>query len=89
MIDQISDDIKNAMKSKDKVRLNALRFVKKLLLENKTSAKPIAELDVIISYHKKLKDSLQNFPEDHPTYTSTLDEVKVLQEYLPQPLEEA
>ena len=40
LFDQISNDIKEAMKAKDKVRLETLRNVKKVFLE----AKPLREL---------------------------------------------
>ena len=52
MMDQINLDIKEAMKSKDKQRLNALRYLKSKLLENKTAKQPKAELDVVISHFK-------------------------------------
>ena len=53
----ISSEIIKAMKAKDKTRLNALRYVKKLFIENDTSTKPKAELDIIVAYAKKVKDS--------------------------------
>lgn len=56
---QISDQIKSTMKAKDKIRLNTLRYFKKLFIENDTSAKPIGEMDIVISYAKKMKDSLK------------------------------
>lgn len=37
LFDQISNDIKEAMKARDKVRLEALRNVKKYFLEAKTA----------------------------------------------------
>ena len=37
LFDQISNDIKEAMKAKDKVRLETLRNVKKVFLEAKTA----------------------------------------------------
>ena len=40
--DQISKEIIVAMKAKDKTRLNVLRYLKKLFIENDTSKKPIA-----------------------------------------------
>tara|TARA_Y100000296_G_C4995674_1_gene167620 strand:+ start:92 stop:514 length:423 start_codon:yes stop_codon:yes gene_type:complete len=86
--EQINDDIKTAMKSKDKDALQALRYVKSMLMENATSKKPIAELDVVIKHHKKLKDSLENFPADHPMHQQTLKEIDIIGKYLPQQLSE-
>ena len=37
LFDQISNDIKEAMKARDKVRLETLRNVKKVFLEAKTA----------------------------------------------------
>ena len=63
MFEQVSSDIKDAMKAKDKPKLDALRMLKSRLIENKTAKKPKAELDVVIQYCKQLKDSLTEFPE--------------------------
>lgn len=38
LFEQISNDIKEAMKAKDKVRLETLRNIKKVFLEAKTAA---------------------------------------------------
>jgi uncharacterized protein YqeY len=88
MMDRISTDITAAMKAKDKPKLQVLRYVKKLLLENKTSLKPQPELDIVISYAKKLRDSAGAFPEGHEQSVQMLAEVDLLAEYLPQPLTE-
>ncbi len=37
LFDQVSEDIKNAMKAKDKVALETLRNIKKFFLEAKTA----------------------------------------------------
>lgn len=84
--DQISEEIKTAMKAKDKIRLNALRYVKKLLIENATSNKPIEEQDVVISYAKKLKDTTALYPEGSTQQQDIEAEIKVLQEFLPEQL---
>ena len=64
LFDTISEDLKSAMKQRQKVRLDALRYVKKLLIENKTSKKPRPEIDVMIAYNKQLSDSLEAYPKD-------------------------
>ncbi|MBT3984575.1 MAG: GatB/YqeY domain-containing protein [Bacteriovoracaceae bacterium] len=88
MLERINQDIKTAMKSRNKPKLEALRFLKSKLLENKTAKKPIAELDVVISHVKKLKDSLTNFPEGSDLLSNTQTEIENLSDYLPQPLTE-
>lgn len=82
--DNISEQIKNAMKAKDKIRLNALRYVKKLLIENETSKKPIDEVDVVISHAKKLRDSLELYPDGSQQKIDISLELKVLDEFLPK-----
>ncbi|MBC96993.1 MAG: hypothetical protein CME63_04545 [Halobacteriovoraceae bacterium] len=89
LLDQINADIKEAMKAKEKERLQALRYLKSMLMENSTSQKPVPEMDVVIKHDKKLKDSLHNFPEEHPMHQQTLLEIKVMEKFLPQPLSEA
>ena len=45
LFDQVSEDIKNAMKAKDKVALETLRNIKKFFLEAKTApgANPVRQ----------------------------------------------
>lgn len=83
---EISEGIKNAMKAKDKTRLNALRYVKKLFIENDTSGKPKPEIDIIIAYAKKVKDSADLYPDDSEQKKEILAEYKVLEEFLPKQL---
>ncbi len=86
LLDVINQDIKEAMKAKEKEKLQALRYLKSMLMENSTSQKPVPEMDVVIKHSKKLKDSLVNFPEDHPMHSQTLFEIKVMEKFLPQAL---
>jgi uncharacterized protein YqeY len=89
MFEQITEDIKKAMLAKDKERLDALRYYKSMLIENKTSKAPIAEMDVLIKHVKKLKDSLENFPPENEIRKKTEREITVLSEYMPKQLDEA
>ena len=84
--DEISAGIIAAMKAKDKTRLNVLRYLKKLLIENETSKKPIDEQDVINGHAKKTKDSVELYPVDSPQRTEILAEIEVMKEFLPQQL---
>lgn len=88
MFDKITDDIKKAMLAKDKSRLDALRYFKSMLIENKTSKAPIVEMDVLIKHVKKLKDSLENFPAENEIRKKTEVEISILAEYLPKQLSE-
>ena len=89
MFDQITEDIKKAMFAKDKERLDALRYLKSILIENKTSkTAPIAEMDVLIKHVKKLKDSLESFPPENEVRKKTEREIIILSEYMPKQLTE-
>lgn len=84
--DQISKEIVLAMKAKDKTRLNVLRYLKKLFIENNTSGKPIPEIDIVISHAKKTADSISMFPEGSAQIDEIHAELKVMEEFLPKPM---
>lgn len=88
MLEQINADIKEAMKSKEKEKLQALRYLKSMLMENSTSKKPVADADVIIKHHKKLKDSLENFPAGHEMIAQIEQELTFIAHYMPKQLTE-
>lgn len=88
MFEKVTEDIKAAMYAKDKDRLDALRYYKSMLIENKTSKAPIAEMDVLIKHVKKLKDSLENFPPENEIRKKTEKEIAILSEYMPKQLDE-
>ncbi len=89
MFDVISEDIKKAMFAKDKNKLDALRYFKSMLIENKTSKAPISEMDVLIKHVKKLKDSLESFPPENEIRKKTEVEISILAEYMPKQIAEA
>jgi len=84
--DEISQEIIAAMKAKDKTRLNVLRYLKKLFIENDTSGKPVPELDIVIAHAKKTKDSISMFPAGSPQIEEIHAELKVMDEFLPKAL---
>lgn len=92
LFDKISDDIKAAMLAKEKLRLEALRGVKKEFLEAKTAKGSEGDLTdematkIIQKMVKQRKDSAniyieQNRPE---LAEKELAEIAVLETYLPQ-----
>lgn len=89
LYDTVSKDITTAMKNKEQSKLDALRMLKSALLNNKTAAKPLDEIQVAVSHAKKLKDSLELFPAAGPEAKKINDELKVLEAYLPTQLLEA
>ncbi|MFI5391633.1 MAG: GatB/YqeY domain-containing protein [Bacteriovoracales bacterium] len=85
---KVESDMKEAMKAQQKDRLEAIRFLKAMLLENKTSKNPKSEMDVIIAHKNKLAESLNHFPKDNPIYPKTVKEIEIISVYLPQALSE-
>jgi uncharacterized protein YqeY len=91
LFDQISNDIKNAMLAKDKLRLETLRGIKKEFLEAKTAKGSDGELSddiamkILVKMVKQRKDSAQIYIEQNrpELAESELGEAKVIEEYLP------
>jgi uncharacterized protein YqeY len=97
MLEQITQDIKGAMKAKDKLALEALRGIKKELLEAKTAKganSEISEADALKIMQKMVKqrnDAAAIFKEQgrDELAENELSEVEVISRYLPVPLTEA
>lgn len=96
LFDIISNDIKEAMKAKDKVALDTLRNIKKVLLEAKTApgANDIVSDETAIKLIQKLAKqgkesaelySSQNRPE---LAAEELAQVAVMEKYLPKQMSE-
>ena len=83
----VNEGIKAAMKAKDKTRLNVLRYLKKLFIENDTSGKAKPEMDIVIAHAKKTKDSLDMYPEGTPQREEILREIAILDEFLPKQMD--
>jgi uncharacterized protein YqeY len=86
MLERVTEDIKAAMKAKDKGRLDALRLLKSAFIENNTSAKPKSDAEVAIAHVKKLKDSMEQFPAGSEEVARLKSEIEYLAAYVPQPL---
>ena len=92
MFDRISNDIKEAMKAKDKVRLETLRNIKKVFLEAKTApgANDTLTDEAAIKIMQKLvkqgKDSATLYNEQGRTdlAEAELAQVAVIETYLPK-----
>lgn len=96
LFDQISNDIKGAMLAKEKLKLEALRGVKKEFLEAKTAKDSDGELTdekavlIIQKMVKQRRDSAAIYiQQGRPDLAEKeLEEVKVLEVYLPKQLTE-
>ena len=94
LYDQISEDIKAAMKARDKVRLETLRNIKKVFIEAKTAPGANDELDDAAAL-KIIQKLAKQGRETARTYTDNsrqdladeeLAQVAVMEEYLPKQL---
>ena len=91
--DQISDDIKTAMKAKDKVRLGAVRSIKKVIIERESAVRAdgqeglteAQEMEILVQQAKQRRDSItqyQNAGRDDLAETEAA-ELAVIETYLP------
>ena len=96
LFDQISEDIKAAMKARDKVRLETLRNIKKVFLEAKTApgANDTLEdadaLKILQKLAKQGRETAQTYIDNNrqDLADEELAQAKVIEEYLPKPLSE-
>lgn len=96
LFDRISDDIKKAMLAKDRVRLEALRGIKKEFLEAKTAKgsdgtlTDEAAMKVLVKMAKQRRESAAIYIEQsrQDLADGELAEVAVIEEYLPKQLSE-
>ncbi len=92
LFDRVSEDIKTAMKAKDKVALETLRNIKKVFLEAKTApgANDTLPDDVALKLVQKLakqgKDAAAIYVEQgrQDLADAELAQVKVMENYLPR-----
>lgn len=94
LIDKISEDLKVAMKSGDKLRLETLRTIKAGFLEKQVEKRPNGgisnedEISVLISAAKKRKESIEIFRNAGRNDLADQEEKElgIIQEYLPKQL---
>lgn len=94
LFDRVSEDIKKAMLAREKVRLEALRGVKKEFLEAKTAKGANGELSdenavkILVKMVKQRKESAKIYEENNrpELAANELEEAAVIEEYLPRQL---
>jgi uncharacterized protein YqeY len=89
LMDQINNDIKEAMKAKQQDKLDALRMLKAEYIKNNTAAKPTDELSVTVSHNKRLQDSLEMYQAGTDAHAKIVKEMEYIKSYLPQAMSEA
>ncbi|WP_167615555.1 GatB/YqeY domain-containing protein [Maribellus sediminis] len=91
LFEQINNDIKEAMKAREKERLEALRGIKKVMIEAKTAKGAGAELSddealkIISKLAKQGSDSANIYKEQgrEDLYEQEMLQVKIFESYLP------
>lgn len=97
LLETITEEIKQAMLAREKVRLEALRGIKKELLEAKTAKGAADELSdetataILQKMVKQRKDSAEIYTtQNRPDLADPeIEQMKVIQEFLPAQLSEA
>lgn len=96
MKNKLNNDLKFAMKNKDTLRLNTIRFVKKYIQELETSVGHNGEatdaevLKIISKLVKQGKDAAEQYKSAGrmDLYDEEMAQVAILEEYLPKQLSE-
>lgn len=93
--EKINDDMKEAMKSGDKARLQTIRSIRALILEFEKSGSdkvitPEVELNMLTSAAKKRKESIEQYRNGGRIDLVEIEEneLRIIQEYLPKQLTE-
>ncbi|MBA4311370.1 MAG: glutamyl-tRNA amidotransferase [Chlorobiaceae bacterium] len=90
--EKISEDLKKAMKSRDKIRLETLRTIRAGLLEKEVEKRPTGgmksedEVAVLIAASKKRKEAIEIYRQNNRPELADQEEkeLAIIQEYLPQ-----
>ena len=91
--DQISEDIKTAMKAKDKLRLETVRSIKKVIIEDESTVRGKGqdeltaeqELAILTRLAKQRKDAIAQYTDANREDLAEKEaaELAIIEEYLP------
>ncbi|NEQ30302.1 MAG: GatB/YqeY domain-containing protein [Leptolyngbya sp. SIO4C5] len=97
--EQITADIKAAMKAKDKIRLETVRSIKKVIIEKESTVRAqgqdslneTQELEILTQLAKQRRDSIAQYQQAgrEELAEQEAQELAILEEYLPKQLSEA
>ncbi len=97
--DKISEDIKAAMKSKDKIRLETVRSIKKVLIEKESelrgkgrdSLNEAEEMELLTKQAKQRRDSIEQYSKAGRDDLADKEsqELAIIEEYLPKQLDDS
>lgn len=91
--DRITEEIKTAMKAQDKLRLETLRSIKKVLLEKEVSVRPSGqtelteeqEIEALSQIAKQRRDSIEQYTQANRSDLAQKesDELAIIETFLP------
>ncbi|MHC4267961.1 MAG: GatB/YqeY domain-containing protein [Planctomycetota bacterium] len=88
MKEKITKELKNAMKSRDKLRVSVLRMLLADIANMEKSGKEFKYIDIIRGYAKKLKKAIEEYErlQIKNEVDSCREELKIVEEFLPKQL---
>ena len=86
MKERIAKEIKDAMKSGDKLRVSVLRMLLADIINVEKSGKDFKPIDVVRGHAKKLKKAIEEYERLHikDKIVSYNEELKIVEEFLPK-----
>ena len=97
--ERIGEDIKSAMKAKDKVRLETVRGIKKAILEKEVALRPKGqdslteeqEIELLAQQAKQRRDSIEQYQKAgrEDLADKEQQELAILETYLPEQVDES
>lgn len=96
--ERIGEDIKSAMKAKDKIRLETVRGIKKVILEKEVALRPKGqdslteeqEIELLAQLAKQRRDSIEQFSNAgrNDLADKEQQELAILETYLPEQIDD-
>ncbi len=88
MKDRITKELKDAMKSRDKLKVSVLRMLLADIVNVEKSGKEFKHIDVIRGYAKKLKKTIEEYErlQIKNEVDSCKEELRIVEEFLPKQL---
>ena len=97
--EQIAEDIKSAMKARDKIRLETVRSIKKAILEKEVALRPKGqdsltaeqEIELLAQQAKQRRDSIDQYQKAgrEDLAKKEQQELAIIETYLPKQLDDA
>ena len=84
--ESVNEEIKSAMRNKDKFRVNSLKYIKSLFQNNNKTSNPQEDIDVLTSHHKKMSKSLEFYKDQ--AFLDLRKEIVIIEEFMPKAISE-